>query len=125
MASSRAYSQSISTIVVLVIAASTIYILLLQYPTLFGRFTNAKSVSMSASSVETHANLQKAVSNKDSGYKASSLPGVDPASSVKIISSSVFPLLLEGATTSPRKRKMADLTKDPTSNSMQTLLNTW
>lgn len=117
----KGYSLPISTsLMVLLIIVSAIYILLLQYPSYLPNFRNNKTTSN-----EHHNNLQKAISNKDSGYKASSLPGIDINSPVKILSSSSFPSLLEAAKSSSRKRKMVDLTKEPTKNSMQTLLNTW
>jgi hypothetical protein len=58
-------------------------------------------------------------------YSASLMPGVDPESDVKVVSSSIFAELIETATKHPRGRKMNDLTKDPVHNSMQVLVNTW
>jgi hypothetical protein len=63
-----------------------------------------------------------APSNK---YQAGVLSGVDRSLDVKVVSAGAFTDMIATATAHPRKRKMTDLTKDPTSNSMQTLINTW
>lgn len=44
---------------------------------------------------------------------------------LKTVDGKLFPKLIETAKNHPRKRKMIDITEDPTKNSLQTLLNTW
>ena len=44
---------------------------------------------------------------------------------LKTVNGNLFPKLIETARGHPRKRKMIDITEDPTNNSLQTLLNTW
>lgn len=44
---------------------------------------------------------------------------------VKVISSSIYHELIKSADKHPRKRKMTDLTKEPNTNTLQTLINTW
>lgn len=58
-------------------------------------------------------------------YAASHLDGVDINSQSKVINTGMFQSLVEIAKSHPRKRKMTDLTKDPTTNTMQVLMNTW
>jgi cupin fold WbuC family metalloprotein len=58
-------------------------------------------------------------------YLAGSLTGLEGNRDVKVISSSVFDDMISEATNHPRKRKMIDFTKDPSTNTMQTLMNTW
>ena len=58
-------------------------------------------------------------------YSATSIQGVEGSRGVKVISSNLFPGFINTAKNHNRKRKMNDLTKDPESNSMQTLVNTW
>lgn len=59
-------------------------------------------------------------------YSAStSIPSLNPDLPSKVISSKIFDELISTATNHPRKRKMVDLTRDPPTNTMQTLMNTW
>lgn len=60
-----------------------------------------------------------------SSFKAGSVNGLEPELDVKIVSSVYFDSIVSAATKHPRKRKMYDLTKDPKSNSMQSLMNVW
>ena len=69
-----------------------------------------------------HTALRLSTSNK---YAAGPLEGLDNGSNFKVISSKLFPDLLSAARQHPRKRKMTDVTKDPQSNTLQTLINTW
>jgi dolichyl-phosphate-mannose--protein O-mannosyl transferase len=76
-----------------------------------------------------YSNLSKSDSSlRDSTinkYSASSINGIDIQNQYKVISSKYFSQKIETARQHPRKRKMFDLTKDPNSNSMQILINTW
>lgn len=58
-------------------------------------------------------------------YQANILPEINNNLGVKVISKNIFSKLIEDASNSIRKRKMTDLTLNPTDNSMQTLINTW
>jgi cupin fold WbuC family metalloprotein len=68
-----------------------------------------------------------ATNNRPADYKASNgeYLHIDIESPVKVISNEYFKNLIDIAETSKRKRKMTDLTKDPTNNQMQVLMNTW
>jgi hypothetical protein len=58
-------------------------------------------------------------------YIAGQLDGMDSHQNVKLVHSSIFSKMIDTAKNHPRKRKMIDLTKDPATNSMQVLINTW
>ncbi len=58
-------------------------------------------------------------------FAAVKLPGLESSSGVKLVSSGLFPDLVQTAKKHPRKRKMHDLTREPEKNTMQTLVNTW
>ena len=58
-------------------------------------------------------------------YAAGQLEGAESYRGYKEISGNHFPQLIAAATSHKRGRKMNDLTKDPETNSLQTLLNTW
>lgn len=60
-----------------------------------------------------------------SKYAAETMTGITGEMTAKVINSSIFSELIGAATMHPRRRKMTDLTKDPESNTMQTLINTW
>lgn len=53
------------------------------------------------------------------------LLNLSSSSDVKPVNSNYFARLLEEARQHPRKRRMTDLTKDPQTNTMQVLINTW
>ena len=53
------------------------------------------------------------------------LLNLSSSSDVKAVNSKYFARLLDEARQHPRKRRMTDLTKDPKTNSMQVLINTW
>jgi hypothetical protein len=62
----------------------------------------------------------------DKKYAAShSVGGLSSDQNVKVISTSQFSELISQASNTTRKRKMVDLTKNPETNGLQTLLNTW
>jgi len=67
-------------------------------------------------------NLRLAVSSK---YEAGVVDGINNSDDAKVVSGRLFSSMVATARQHPRKRKMTDLTKDPTTNSMQTLMNTW
>ena len=74
----------------------------------------------------TEEKLSAAPANSASSkYSAQHLPRANPNLDYKEIDADLFPHLIETAKSHPRGRKMCDLTKDPTSNDLQTLLNTW
>ncbi|KAJ1412328.1 hypothetical protein B484DRAFT_402337 [Ochromonadaceae sp. CCMP2298] len=58
-------------------------------------------------------------------YAATGLRGAEQQLNVKLLSARHFPLLVDLARASPRLRKMTDLTKEPSTNSLQVLVNTW
>ena len=58
-------------------------------------------------------------------FAAGQLAGAEPNKGYKEITGTHFPGLIAAATAHKRGRKMNDLTKDPPTNSLQTLLNTW
>jgi hypothetical protein len=60
-----------------------------------------------------------------SSISSNILPEINNNFGVKVISKTIFSKLIEDASHSKRKRKMTDLTLNPTDNSMQTLVNTW
>lgn len=62
------------------------------------------------------------VTNK---FAAGTLEGAEASRGYKEIKGTHFPNLISAALAHKRGRKMNDLTKDPPTNSLQTLLNTW
>jgi hypothetical protein len=86
--------------------------------------TAMEVVSTSSGDEKTKKTVEMAL-KPSKKYSASLMPGVDPESDVKVVSSSIFAELIETAVKHPRGRKMNDLTKDPVHNSMQVLVNTW
>ena len=71
--------------------------------------------------------LRYASTNAPKAYAADKgqLLGTDAEAAIKVVNSSKFKALVAAAKGAPRLRKMIDLTKDPQSNPMQVLLNTW
>jgi len=76
---------------------------------------------------ETTSLFAKTASNAPKSYAADKgdLLGINANDKVKIVNSARFEGLLAAAKAAPRLRKMVDLTKDPETNDMQVLLNTW
>ena len=60
-----------------------------------------------------------------SKFAAGKLEGAESDRGYKEIKDTHFPNLISSALAHKRGRKMNDLTKDPSTNSLQTLLNTW
>ena len=82
---------------------------------------------LSEGNLEARGSSKFATTNAPKAYAADkgTLLGLSAEDSVKTVSSSSYKKLVDAAQTATRKRKMIDLTKDPQSNSMQVLLNTW
>lgn len=58
-------------------------------------------------------------------YSAAEEAGLARDQDVKVISTKYYSQLISKAANTTRKRRMVDVTKNPQSNSMQTLINTW
>ena len=81
------------------------------------------AVPQAAPASDTTGGLTTAlVTNK---FAAGTLEGAEASRGYKEIKGTHFPNLISSALAHKRGRKMNDLTKDPTTNSLQTLLNTW
>lgn len=78
-------------------------------------------------SYDTSSDLNKFASHQQTdNYTAiSGLPNLNRDLNAKVISSDSFDQLIATAKAHPRKRRMVDLTKDPLTSSMQSLLNVW
>jgi hypothetical protein len=55
-------------------------------------------------------------------YRAASVQGMDAEAGVKPLDSSYFDGLVEAARAHPRRRRMVDLTRDPSTNKLQNLV---
>ena len=90
--------------------------------------SNHETITNAVNSVNAHSvpdasrTVQLFPSSK---YSAGILSGVSNSDNVKVVSTALYDGLISAAYAHPRKRKMVDLTKDPSTNSMQTLINTW
>ena len=51
--------------------------------------------------------------------------GIDLSAKIKVVNSKYFERLINTARNTERKRKMNDITMNPTENSLQVLINTW
>lgn len=84
-------------------------------------------LSEGGANAETQTQFAKTASNAPKSYAADKgeLLGINANDKVKIVNSAKFEGLIAAAKAAPRLRKMVDLTKDPETNDMQVLLNTW
>lgn len=87
-------------------------------------FTGVQAADNPTVSINSKAssNLRLAASSK---YAAGVIDGINNGDDAKVVSGRLFSTMVETARQHPRKRKMTDLTKNPVTNSMQTLMNTW
>ena len=85
---------------------------------------NDRSVSQTSLGGKTYA-LTAASAPKGFAADKGALLGLSADDAIKLVKSSKFKALQAAALDAPRKRKMIDLTRDPKTNSMQVLLNTW
>jgi len=112
-----------SFLVPLLVGAFLVLFLLL---TTFRTSSSFSSTGTSSSSSITGSGY--ATTTRPAAYAAnqgSKVLHIDIASPVKSIDARYFAALIDEAKSTKRKRKMTDLTLDPPTNMMQTLLNTW
>ena len=104
-----------------VIILVIVIVLVVFHDSLFGQFQ--KQSEMISGNIKPSSTVRNSEINQYSATKG--INGVDAENSVKVISTDAYSSLVSLATNSTRRRRMVDLTQDPTRNSMQTLINTW
>ena len=130
----RSSSSSLaSTMLALILTAITVITIITKYDSKNDTITihqRQLAVPQEAPSTTTATLILQAAPSLTTAivttkYQAGQLPGAESSNGYKEITGSHFPGLIAAATAHKRGRKMNDLTKDPPTNSLQTLLNTW
>lgn len=112
------------------VCLSTVLVLAMQFVFIEEKILSPlqRLAGINMSSIDPFAFINK---DKDkmpmvpSSYRATFIPGIEASKDVKVISTKPFSELVSMARKSDRKRRMVDLTQNPTQSSMQVLVNTW